>query len=170
MRNIRSTGASKASARGWSSPGIQDGTRDWLRIATWRHSMETLIDTLTTLQYDKARLTREQQWLFDSEIARTKKSVLVAYLFWWFLAGVGAHQFYLGHTERALIRLAPTALAFLGGVLVGLRHGGGWAVVLAVVGAAVLWVWDAVTLPRQTQQANAWLEHVLVAQLLGEEI
>ncbi|MEQ1725611.1 MAG: TM2 domain-containing protein [Sphingopyxis sp.] len=37
--------------------------------------------------------------------ARNPRSMLLAYVFWYFAAGVGAHRFYLGATQSAIIML-----------------------------------------------------------------
>ena len=42
-----------------------------------------------------------------------KRSVLIAYILWFFLGGLGAHRFYLGATTSALILLALTVIGFI---------------------------------------------------------
>jgi TM2 domain-containing membrane protein YozV len=58
-------------------------------------------------------------------------SVGVAYVWWFFLGGVGAHQFYLGKTGRAISYIFTAAWLTVG-----------------------LWI-DVFTLPSQVRAANA---------------
>ncbi len=68
-----------------------------------------------------------------------KKSVLVAYLLWWFLGSLGAHRFYLGRTGSAVAMLVITLLSIpLMLILIGF-------VGIAVVG--VWWIVDAFLIP-----------------------
>ncbi|WP_328497886.1 MMPL family transporter [Streptomyces sp. NBC_00414] len=62
---------------------------------------------------------------------RARKSVAVAYLWWFFLGLFGAHHFYLGRTRRGLLHLCTLGICGLG------------------------WLADAYTLPRQVRSANA---------------
>lgn len=64
-------------------------------------------------------------------VTRTLKSTKVAYIWWIFLGGIGAHQFYLGNTGRGLLHLFT--LGLLG----------------------VMTVWDLFTLPSQVRRINS---------------
>ena len=68
-----------------------------------------------------------------------KKSVLVAYLLWWFLGSLGAHRFYLGRTGSAVAMLVITLVSIpLMLILIGF-------VGIAVI--SVWWIVDAFLIP-----------------------
>jgi TM2 domain-containing membrane protein YozV len=78
-----------------------------------------------------------------------KKSVLVAYLFWFFIGYFGAHRFYLGRVGSGIVMLVifllsmlltVVAIGFLGLLLIGL-----W------------WLVDAFLIPGMTARRNSRL-------------
>lgn len=89
--------------------------------------------------------------LYDAQ----KKSVIVAYLFWFFLGGIGAHRFYLKRTRSAIAILllsvigAATVIIGVGSLLLGLV--GLWLLV------------DLVLIPGITRQYNMALANELGA-------
>lgn len=46
--------------------------------------------------YLKSQLDTKELLLLDAEVKRSGKSMLVAYVLWYFLGVVGGHRFYLG--------------------------------------------------------------------------
>lgn len=79
-------------------------------------------------------------------LAIGRKSVVLAYVLWFFLGGFGAHRFYLGKTVSAIIMLAMTVLGILTSVIgIGL-------IFLIIVG--IWWVIDAVLIFLAAQKAN----------------
>ncbi|MCX5479750.1 TM2 domain-containing protein [Kaistia geumhonensis] len=50
-------------------------------------------------------LSTEQQLLIEARVANDGPSVLVAYLFWFFLWFVSAHRFYLGRPGSAVLQI-----------------------------------------------------------------
>ncbi|GHG93082.1 TM2 domain-containing protein [Pseudodonghicola xiamenensis] len=89
-------------------------------------------------------LSTEQQMLVEQRLSNDKKSMLVCYLLWFFLGGFGAHRFYLGKTQSAVIMLIIYIL--------------GWLMLFIYVGAILLLgivVWliiDAFTIPGMVEQ------------------
>lgn len=76
----------------------------------------------------------------------SQKSVGLAYVLWFFLGWVGVHQFYLGNTSRGLLNLVLFfATAILSGILGGLPVG---------LIYTAYWIYEAVTLNDQTNEAN----------------
>ena len=66
-------------------------------------------------------LSTEQQMLVEQRLSNDKKSVMVAYLLWFFLGGLGAHRFYLGKTGSAVVMLILLVLGvILTAVYIGL--------------------------------------------------
>ena len=66
-------------------------------------------------------LSTEQQMLVEQRLSNDKKSVMVAYLLWFFLGGLGAHRFYLGKTGSAVVMLIMLVLGvILTAVYIGL--------------------------------------------------
>ncbi len=75
-----------------------------------------------------------------------KKSVLVAYLLWFFLGWLGIHRFYLGYVVSGLILLACWAVGSLLSVIyVGF-------VILAI--PAIWWVIDLFLIPGMARERN----------------
>jgi len=50
-------------------------------------------------------LSTEQQLLIEARVANDGPSVVVAYLFWFFLWFVSAHRFYLGRPGSAVLQI-----------------------------------------------------------------
>lgn len=75
-----------------------------------------------------------------------KKSVGVAFLFWFFLGGFGAHRFYLKHTGTAIAMLIITVVSIpLTLVIVGF-------IGLAAVG--IWWIVDAFLISGMVEKYN----------------
>lgn len=86
-------------------------------------------------------------------LAIGKKSVVLAYVLWFFLGGFGAHRFYLGKTVSAIIMLAMTMLGIITSVIgVGL-------IFLVIVG--IWWVIDAVLIFLAAQKANKSIDRAI---------
>jgi TM2 domain-containing membrane protein YozV len=83
-----------------------------------------------------------------------RKSTLVAYLFWFFLGGFGAHRFYAGKTGSGIAQIALLLIGF--------------ALLAAGVGAILLlalFVWvliDAFLIPGWISNQNTLLAHSLL--------
>ncbi|MBA7620689.1 hypothetical protein ES703_28043 [subsurface metagenome] len=50
------------------------------------------------LKAAKSELSTDQRLMFDQEYEKKKKSMLAAYLLWFFLGWIGIHKFYLRKT------------------------------------------------------------------------
>lgn len=50
-------------------------------------------------------LTTEQQLLIETRVTNEGPSVVVAYLFWFFLGILSAHRFYLGRPGTAILQI-----------------------------------------------------------------
>lgn len=81
---------------------------------------------------------------FDIE----KKSMIVAYILWFFLGYIGAHRFYLGHGLSGLIMLALTAVIFI----LTLVSFGLFGFLWFIMGA--WWIIDALLIPFLAQDTN----------------
>jgi len=86
-----------------------------------------------------------QQLLYDAH----KKSLLVAYLLWWFLGWAGAHRFYLGRTGSAIVMLMVFVIS---SVLLLIMIG--WFGYLAL---GLWWLIDALLIPSIVTQCNVRL-------------
>ena len=53
-----------------------------------------------------------RQFVIDATVESARKSTLVAYLLWFFLGGLGVHNFYLGKPVLAGLQLAGTLTYF----------------------------------------------------------
>ena len=90
------------------------------------------------------QLSTQQQMLVEQRLANEKKSVLVAYLLWFFLSGLAAHRFYLGKTGSAVAML----LLFWGGVALMVVYVG----FLLVLVWGIWWLVDAFLIPGMVDQ------------------
>jgi TM2 domain-containing membrane protein YozV len=82
-------------------------------------------------------------------VAPAKKSMVLAYVFWWFCAPLGAHRFYLGAYQSG----AAMAGLFFGGLLLMFATGSGVPVILLVLWAG--WTFaDVCLIPGLTRRAN----------------
>ena len=86
--------------------------------------MGKLIEQRTLMTERNMTLSTQQQMLVEQRLTNEKKSTGVAYLLWFFLAGFGAHRFYLGRTGSAVAMLILFVL--------------GWATLAILIGAFFL--------------------------------
>jgi hypothetical protein len=117
-----------------------------------------------TLLDMKRALTPTELALVDSEMARCRKSLGIAYLLLFLLGYVGGHQYYLGKPRAAFLRWLPW---FVVGFAVLAMILNGDAEYRITIGLASLWavamhLYDLCTLPRQTQEVNAQIEKELI--------
>ena len=88
------------------------------------------------------RNAARSQMMFDA----SRKSLLVAYLLWFFLGTFGIHRFYLNRTGSGIAQLALTLSAYaLTLVLVGF---------LIFIPVGIWWLVDAVLIPGITERRN----------------
>jgi len=62
----------------------------------------------------KSELDTNQRLMFDQEFEKKKKSMLAAYLLWFFLGFLGIHKFYLKKTGMGVLYIFTCALAGIG--------------------------------------------------------
>jgi TM2 domain-containing membrane protein YozV len=102
-------------------------------------------------------LSTEQQMLIEQRLSNDKKSIVVAYILWFFLGLLGAHRFYLGRAGTAVAQLA---LFLLGLVLAAVVVG------LFLIAAVAIWVVvDAFLIPGMIEQHTAELRRRLSGEL-----
>ncbi len=97
----------------------------------------------------KSQLEARELLLLESEMKQRGKSMLVAYLLWYFLGIFGGHRFYMGRTGSAV------AMLVLSITVVGLVVTGIWALV------------DAFLLYQWVRQKNSDIERDVLANLLA---
>ena len=89
-----------------------------------------------------------------------RKSMLLAYVLWWFGYAFAAHRFYLGDTTGAV----KQAGLFLGGLVVMMIGAGSnttlvVAIGMIALGAGFLWLLiDMFRIPGMCRRANAWAD------------
>lgn len=98
-----------------------------------------------------------------------QKSLLLAYVFWFFLAGFGAHKFYLGKIKTGIAWIAVsfiipfsvflvmmTVAAISGSEQTAYNAGvsAGMFYLFWAIGIFVWWIVDACLMPSQTVKAN----------------
>lgn len=83
------------------------------------------------------------------------RSILMAYVWWYFCGAIAAHRFYLGATQSAFAMLG----LFWGGLAMGLATGSGWPALLIAVW--FLWVIaDLFLIPGMVRRANEPSAHL----------
>ena len=116
--------------------------------------------------------------IFNAELDRERKSSGTAYLLWFFLGGIGGHNFYLGKPIWGLLYAGLSILGFsmffAGALVAGTsedsaagQRGAGTAIAggAALVVLGVLVLWDLVTIPRQIRRHEARIRAQLLARL-----
>jgi len=107
--------------------------------------------------------------IFNAELQRQSRSALLAYVLWFFVGGLGVHNFYMG---KVLWGLFYIGLTFLGwGLLIAgssveatdksLASAG----VLALMVLGIFLLWDLFTIPRQLKQRQECIEQELLDKL-----
>jgi hypothetical protein len=87
-----------------------------------------------------ARLSVEQQQLIEVRVANERKSVGLAYLFWFFLGGFAIHNFYLGKIKLAIFQLLGGLFSLILMVAGGAGGPAGMGTI-GVVGVILLGIW-----------------------------
>jgi TM2 domain-containing membrane protein YozV len=75
--------------------------------------MGVAMDTISSSLALKSQLSTQQLALFESEMAKRRKSVALAYVLLLFLGGLGVHRFYLGFNSLAIAQLVCFILGLL---------------------------------------------------------
>lgn len=100
-------------------------------------------------------LSAAEQMLIEQRVTNEAKSTLVAYLFWFFLGGLGAHRFYLGRPATALAIMACLIL----GIAIG-RFG------TPLLGVVAIWlIVDLFMIPLMIQRQKNEVREKLKQQL-----
>lgn len=99
----------------------------------------------------KSQLDARELLLLDQEVKSQGKSVLVAYILWFFLAGFGAHRFYAKRKGSAIAMLILT-LTLVGGIITAI-----WALV------------DAFLLHGIVKEENDKVEARILNELLSQK-
>lgn len=97
--------------------------------------------------YRKSQLDARELLLLESEMKNRGKSMVVAYVLWYFLGIFGGHRFYMKKTGSAVAQLI-LSLTFIGLIVTGI-----W------------WIVDAFLLHTWVKEENAVLENQLMDQL-----
>jgi TM2 domain-containing membrane protein YozV len=69
------------------------------------------------LKAAKAELTTDQRLMFDHEYEKKKKTMVDAYLLWFFLGGIGICKFYLKKTGLGMIYIFTYGLFVVGWII-----------------------------------------------------
>ncbi len=84
----------------------------------------------------------QRMMVYDAQ----KKSLVVAYLLWWFLGYFGAHRFYLGHIGSGVVMLILMLCSlFLTLIFIG---------IFGVLIVGLWWVVDAFLIPGIVKRSN----------------
>lgn len=105
----------------------------------------------------RANLTPQQLAIFESEMTKRRKNIVLAYLLLLFLGGFGAHRFYLGSTPIAIVQLICCVVGLLTvAIFIGI-------IPLAITG--IIAIVDLFLTPGMTNAANERLEREILARL-----
>src|SRR5690625_2339690 len=109
----------------------------------------------------KQTLDEKQLSIVQSEMENKKKSMVVAYLLWFFLGGLGGHRFYIGKTGTALVMLGIWLL--------------GWLTTIIFIGFILIfavYVWvivDAFLLHNEVNRVNSKIERDIINRLIQSD-
>jgi TM2 domain-containing membrane protein YozV len=95
----------------------------------------------------KSKLETRELLLLDSELKNRGKSMVVAYLLWYFLGLVGAHRFYMGRTGSAIAQLILSIT------------------VVGLIVTSIWWIVDAFLTHQWVKDKNHELESKVLAEL-----
>nr|WP_138495667.1 TM2 domain-containing protein [Paenibacillus pinistramenti] len=98
----------------------------------------------------KSQLDTRELLLLESEVKRRGKSMVVAYLLWYFLGHFGGPRFYTGRKGTAILQL------ILSITIVGL------------IVTAIWWIVDAFLVHTWIKEHNARLENQIIDQIEWE--
>lgn len=106
----------------------------------------------------KQELDAKQLAIVQSELDNRKKSIVVAYLLWFFLGGLGIHRFYIGSTGPAITMLILWIF--------------GWLLLIIYIGIFLfiaLYIWvliDAFLLHGNVNRINQGIERDIIQQVM----
>lgn len=104
-------------------------------------------------------LTTQDRMLIEQRVSNDAKSVLVAYILWFFAGLAGAHRFYLGRGLSGLILLLCSLFGFI-------LAAAGIGIVLLIISG--LWLlWDLIAIPGMAERHKAKLRDKLAEELSG---
>jgi len=102
----------------------------------------------------KQQLTAQELQLFTSEMNSKTKNPTVAWILWFFLSGVGGHQFYLGKPAHAIGYIALNLLGYV-------------TFFITWVPWFIWWILDAVTMNDKIKNMNNETERKLLDRILS---
>lgn len=107
----------------------------------------------------KSTLTDRELALLNSEMPNRSKSLVVAFLLWFFLGTLGVYNFYLGNSSRGWLMVILTIVGFITLiVLVG---------ILILIGLFIMWIIDAIGMSSKVQHINSQIEARLIGEILA---
>jgi TM2 domain-containing membrane protein YozV len=107
----------------------------------------------------KSTLTDRELALLNNEMPNRSKSLVVAFLLWFFLGTLGVYNFYLGNSSRGWLMVILTIVGFVTLiVLVG---------ILILLGLFIMWIIDAVRMSSHVQQVNSQIEGRLISEIIA---
>jgi hypothetical protein len=105
--------------------------------------------------------------IFNAELERQSKGAVLAYVLWFFLGGLGVHNFYM-EVRWGLFYVGLTFIGW-GLIIAGSSakpiDGALAAGVLALIALAILLLWDLVTIPRQLKRRQESIKQELLNKL-----
>jgi len=115
----------------------------------------------------KRNLSEHELSILDSELAKYKKSISLAYVLWFFLGGLGIHKFYIGKTGMGIFYLL-----LVGGLIVGTITGTSKEMEPAMIIAGscglvlgILLLIDLFTIPRQIRRTYIQAERQILTKI-----
>lgn len=97
----------------------------------------------------KSQLDTKELLLLESEVKSRGKSMVVAYLLWYFLGMFGGHRFYLGRKGSAITQLILTIT------------------ILGVIVTGIWWIVDAFLTHQMVKEKNREVESAVLAELMA---
>ncbi len=125
-------------------------------------------------------LDQKELMIFNAEVDRRRKHVVLAYLFLFLLGYIGGHQFYLGRWLRGLTYIVllvvgwTLGFAGLAAAIVSETVAAAGIALIVEWGASgilvLLLLWDLITMPRQARIQEERVRREILARLRAAKL
>ena len=114
------------------------------------------------------QLSEKDLIIYNAELQKGRKSVLVAYLLFLFVSPLGLHDFYIGKIGRGVTYFVLATLCYVFGIVIIFTEHENWEpsafIIILFCSFGVLWVFDLLTLGIQVDELETERSKKLLAQ------
>jgi TM2 domain-containing membrane protein YozV len=114
------------------------------------------------------QLSEKDLIIYNTELQKGRKSVLVAYLLFLFASPLGLHNFYIGKIRWGIAYFILATLGYVFGIVIIFSEHGNWEpsafIIILFCSFGILWLIDLFTLASQIDELEASRSKKLLAQ------